>query len=309
MAQLAIRGHETRGKEVIEILKMLGAKEKHFFDGEGPGYYYIDEDNNISYKLECEFHPSIKPYSLADFFEKFPYKVGDKVQHKGATSCGCIFVIEKMQWVDSDIEYTIRNLWNINYRTTVKAEELQPYKEENFAECIENTVQECLFGKEKTMEEKGDKAKAPNLIGEDYSGKRFGYKIPKGYEFDCIKNNEIILKIKQPEYPKNYKECCDVLGINTMDNDAQGYKGDLIISFQELIIARDAYYKIAGEQMGLGKPWKPNFDDIYTNLEYIKINKGYYIYSSRAFAFPNKEIRDIFYENFKETIKQCKELL
>ncbi len=159
------------------------------------------------------------------------------------------------------------------------------------------------------MEEKGNKAKAPNLIGEDYSGKRFGYKIPKGYEFDCIKNNEIILKPKQLEYPKNYKECCDVLGINTMDNDAQGYKGDLIISFQELIIARDAYYKIAGEQMGLGKPWEPNFDDIYTNLEYIKINKGYYIYSSRAFAFPNKEIRDSFHENFKETIKQCKELL
>ena len=39
-----------------------------------------------------------------------------------------------------------------------------------------------------------------------------------------------------------------------MDNDAQGYKADLIIRFQELIIARDAYWKIAGEQMGLGKP-------------------------------------------------------
>ena len=64
------------------------------------------------------------------------------------------------------------------------------------------------------MEDKGDKAKAPNLIGEDYSGKRFGYKIPIGYEFDCIKNNEIILKPKSTKYPKTYEECCEVLGCN-----------------------------------------------------------------------------------------------
>lgn len=45
MANLAIKGHPTRGKEVIEILEMLGGKEKHLFGGNGPGYYYTDGDN------------------------------------------------------------------------------------------------------------------------------------------------------------------------------------------------------------------------------------------------------------------------
>lgn len=45
-----------------------------------------------------------------------------------------------------------------------------------------------------------DKAKAPTLIGQDYSEGRCGYKIPAGYEFDSIRNDEIILK------PKVYNE-------------------------------------------------------------------------------------------------------
>ena len=60
------------------------------------------------------------------------------------------------------------------------------------------------------MEEITDKAIAPVLTGEDLTYNRFGYKIPNGYEFDCIKNNEIIIKPKQPQYPKTYKECCDL---------------------------------------------------------------------------------------------------
>lgn len=46
-----------------------------------------------------------------------------------------------------------------------------------------------------------------------------------------------------------------------MDNDAQGYEADLIIRFQELLIARNAYWKIIGDEMGLDKPWEPDFKD------------------------------------------------
>lgn len=166
------------------------------------------------------------------------------------------------------------------------------------------------------MEEITDKAIAPVLTGEDLAYNRFGYKIPNGYEFDCIKNNEIIIKPKQPQYPKTYKECCDVLGLNTLDNDAQGYKGDLIIRFQELLIARDSYWKIAGEQMGLGKPWKPDYNnpdiDLYVIISiYNRAEKATYGYGfpQCVLAFPTKEIRDDFLENFKELIKECISLL
>lgn len=170
-------------------------------------------------------------------------------------------------------------------------------------------------------EDKEPEPNAPILSNRyDYAEGKCGYVIPDGYEFDCIKEGfktEIILKPKKPTYPKTYKECCDVLGIDTMDNDAQGYKADLIIRFQELFIARNAYWKIAGEELGLGKPWEPEFG------KYIQYSINFYLYKNsfllykgehnssdnRFLVFPTEEMRDIFYENFKELIEQCKELL
>ena len=115
--------------------------------------------------------------------------------------------------------------------------------------------------------------------------------------------------LTKEQYPQTYKECCDVLGIGTMDNDAKGYKHFLIIQFQELIIARDAYWKIAGG-------WEPNWNDP-TNTYYTITVKCNEICKSQGhrhntlLAFPTEEMRDAFYENknFKRLIEDCKELL
>ena len=118
---------------------------------------------------------------------------------------------------------------------------------------------------------------------------------------------------KKPRYPKTYKECCDVLGLDTMDNDAQGYEGDLIIRFQELLIARNAYWKIAGEQMGLSKPWEPNWKDDNDKYFICYLKDELWMSNirdcNRFLVFPTKEMRDAFYENFKNLIENCKELL
>jgi hypothetical protein len=183
----------------------------------------------------------------------------------------------------------------------------------------------------KDMEEK-DKAKAPNLKGEDYSGKRYGYKIPDGYEFDTVDNGKIILKPIKFEYPKTYKECCDVLLIppyynlryHTYEPNYDEYAtSNTLLSLEDklntlgkLLICCNAYWKIAGEQMGLGKPW----DSVYGCgewgywIEYdINANKIYCqdsrILLNRLLVFPSEEMRDTFYENFKDLIEQCKELL
>ena len=81
-----------------------------------------------------------------------------------------------------------------------------------------------------------------------------------------------------------------------------------------LLICRDAYWKIAGEQMGLGKPWKPDWKND-EQLEYVIICrrncivKDTFVAKDVILAFPTPEIRDAFYENFKELIEICKELL
>lgn len=123
---------------------------------------------------------------------------------------------------------------------------------------------------------------------------------------------------KQPEYPKTYEECCKILGVPSnfelRNQTIQAWYIVRLSFFQQLLICRDAYWQIAGEQMGLGKPWEPDWEDeteIYYTISYDGVNIKCYdntdAYSK--LAFPTKEMRDEFYTNFKELIEECKELL
>jgi hypothetical protein len=118
---------------------------------------------------------------------------------------------------------------------------------------------------------------------------------------------------EKTKYPKTYEECCVALEYIPHTDDIIGYKWDILQSLQKLLICRDAYWKIAGEEMGLGKPWEPDWND--GELKWCMSYSGNYIefdqYKSKhhTLAFPTEEMRDAFYENFKEEIEICKELL
>ena len=141
--------------------------------------------------------------------------------------------------------------------------------------------------------------------------------IPKGYEFFGIDDdNKIILTEKQPQYPKTYEECYKIMKIHSSYECA--YNQNLlnkINNFYKLLLCRDTYWKIAGEQMGLGKPWEPDWNDcaqhkfgLYTLENEIRcINLQ--VLKNIILVFPTEEMRDAFFENFKELIEQCKELL
>ena len=130
---------------------------------------------------------------------------------------------------------------------------------------------------------------------------------------------ERIRKFLTPKqkYPKTYEECLKIL--NTDDDDCicisvPLHYNHLLISFTQLLICRDAYWKIAGEEMGLGKPWEPYWSND-NQFKYIitccrdNVNKDTYTARNCTLAFPTKEMRDAFYENFKKEIEICKELL
>jgi hypothetical protein len=127
------------------------------------------------------------------------------------------------------------------------------------------------------------------------------------------RNGKYFVVKKQPQYPKTYEECCVVLGLGITTNVAQGYKVHLIIRFQELLIARDAYWKIAGEQIGLGKPWQPDWKDDSDKYFICYLKDELWMSNirdcNRLLVFPTAEMRDAFFENFKELIEICKELL
>jgi hypothetical protein len=162
--------------------------------------------------------------------------------------------------------------------------------------------------------------------------------LPEGYQFvddngNIINTKKIKLVKNAPTYPKSYEECCDVLSMDyathynlryfTYERGFYEYATtDKLCSLQDklnilgkLIICRNAYWKIAGEQMGLGKPWEPIWDDddedifhIYT-INGTVYSDGGYPATNKILVFPTEEMRDAFYRNFKYLIELCKELL
>ena len=151
------------------------------------------------------------------------------------------------------------------------------------------------------------------------SGNSYEFECPDGYIFkdengNVINATKIVLEKKKKEYPKTYCECKDILGLWDIDDTERGYyKTDLIDKLQMLLICRDAYRKIAGEEMGLGKPWEPDWNT--SEPKYViactsnGIEKQWETTYRKGFAFPTEEMRDAFYENFKELIESVKELL
>ena len=163
--------------------------------------------------------------------------------------------------------------------------------------------------KEETMEEKGTLVEI-DLTREMCVADEVEV-ILGDYEF-VLKDGKTYFIKKKPKYPKTYEECCDI--IEYPHNVVGGYKAELLSSFQNLLICRDAYWKIAGEQMGLGEPWKPDWLNteqdkfvLYTHNNVICLNR--FVLGHNVLAFPTAEMRDAFLENFKDLVELCKELL
>ena len=118
------------------------------------------------------------------------------------------------------------------------------------------------------------------------------------------------------EYPKTYEECCDKLNACSSEHTflVAAQLGLPMNTFIRLLVARDAYWKIAGDEMGLGKPWEPDWSDASYSKYIIdcfggEICKGITAKQNTTFAFPTEEIRNAFKENFDKDLEICKEFL
>lgn len=148
------------------------------------------------------------------------------------------------------------------------------------------------------------------------------YYFPDGYKFVDTDDTGIYLKPIKPKYPTTYEDCCKVLGISyraqlsyTNPDVERGNiylikEKYLLDAFMKLRICRNAYWKIAGEEMGLGKPWESTTETVYGISRTANLICQTHRYgNSKILEFPTKEIRDVFYKNFEDLIEQCKELL
>ena len=276
--KLAIKGDKERGNEVIALLEMLGGDNVYGQWGKDNGWYII-EGRKILYKKYI-FESNYITFTLDEFYEKYPFKVRDKVVYtKFGDNCDDYPVtIESMKWTGTTIEYTFNDC------VTCLAKDLKMWNGE---------PDEVISGIYLNSYDYADEVELN--LGD--------------YEIEVRDGRTYAVK-KKPKYPTTYEECKE------MQDENVYYGFSALMTLQNLIICRDVYWKIAGEQMGLGKPW----DSTYGCGEW-----GYWIgYSinenkiclqdsrilvNHTLIFPTEEMRDVFYENFKDLIEQCKELL
>ena len=298
--KLAIKGHSTRGKEVIELLEMLGGINVHKHMGiNDKTFYYINDTNGIDCDQTLWNNNRYKIFTLEELLEKYPFKVSDIVRIPEYES---EVRIDKMYWDGYEIQYEVFT----DEVETYSAEELNQWNESNNKSKTKmNNTQESLLKKNSIT--------ISSLCYEDEVELNFDCE----YELIERDGKHILIK-KKPKYPTTYVECCGVIGYGGII----GFTGladeeeELYAKFIILKRCRDAYWKIAGEQMGLDKPWEPKNElstrnKIYDIRTYCSsIEKGCTEYpTNRLLSFPTEEMRDAFYNNFKELIERCKELL
>lgn len=387
--ELGITGHKTRGYEVIKILELLGGHNTLKLEGnDDKFFYYITEDDykdiGNSYIGPEEFLKGYEIYTFDEFWKKFPYKVGDKVnvwvnhEHFAGPraeleeaeiksmrwNCGRCEVAYRMK--DQTGEFYIQDIkGKVDDDTNEQSECEQCGRVFGSVKCfdvdcpnnIPNYVAEFKDDKVNDEEQKIDPsidyAEVVKKSYEEEAGKMCaeitmdtlykngitfeclkdrGYNLPEGHHFvdengNVIGAKKIKLVKNAPNYPRTYDDCLDVLSMEYAEHYNLRYftyeRGfyeyattDKLCSLQDklnilgkLIICRNAYWKIAGDELVLGKPWEPDFDNLSTTHEFIKISKGCFYYSSRLLVFPTIEMRDAFYNNFKFLIELCKELL
>lgn len=129
------------------------------------------------------------------------------------------------------------------------------------------------------------------------------FEIPKGYRFKHRIYDEFVFE-KMNDRPTDIKDAAEILDISMFRSE--DYRMGQLYALQQLLIFRDAWWKMADD-------WKPDWNEETDKFTISnKCNKIYLnntAWHAEVLSFPTAEMRDKFYDNFKELINEVKELL
>ena len=269
--------------------------------------FYLMEEDTCGYEFNDEMIEGLVKEET-----KPKFKVGDRVMARDMSG------IWEITNVEDDILYTIKRE-NHTFTLTTYGSFLTLY--EGISDKKEEVKSENSLLDE--YEELTDRAFKGGYEKCKSDIELNGFQIPDGYVFkdengNVINATKIVLEKKKKEYPKNYEECCKVLhyayGQEITMGGVTEEEEELFRCLILLKRCRDAYWRIAGDEMGLGKPWEPDWMNNlqhkhYISTEWDEIKINFNSTTNKVLAFPTAEMRDAFYENFKEEIEFVKELL
>ena len=278
------------GYKIIRILEELGGiNASNYGANEVTSLYYIDDKNNIkgTYNGDLDKEKYVV-MTYHDFIAKYPHQVYDIVYAVDNHEEG-----EVVEVVWDETKGRMMYLVTFENSTSwVFADDIFSYEAKDNSD-IETTGFMQL-----------GKTFAVIFNDANYEDE---VELQLGdYEIE-VRDGKTYAVRKKSVFPKTYDECCQYLGC-----DDRLSTGNLVL-LKQLINARNAYWKIAGEQMGLGKPWEPNWTTFEGMPAIFRFRYNIVCDSIKDYhcllVFPTKEMRDAFYENFKDLIEQCKELL
>ena len=329
--KLAIREHATRGKEVIELLQMMGghATVINKISNETDKVFFISDNENCFYRKSIRFiHDSSQEmeefnvFTLEEFLKEYPFKVGDKVhiyvQNDDTDGRYDVEVAEisSMRWNSSrcKIAYKMKDVNREFYKEEIKCK----VDDNKLSGTVDNSAEtkSCTVSL-KAIEDSIDSVQfiqSGKIVAVRFNTQNYENEVElqlDDYEI-VVRNGKTYAVLKKPAYPKTYEECCKITE-DVADASLTCFACNLLNNFQKLLLCRDAYWEIAGEEMGLGKPWEPDWNNQRPKYTITVIGnqliKHHSLSQNYILAFPTEEIRDIFYENFKDLIEQCKSLL
>ena len=123
------------------------------------------------------------------------------------------------------------------------------------------------------------------------------------YQLDVEKAKE--LGLLKDTKPRSWEEYCNNTKRNTYDYDEFSSREESMafIAFGKLIQLRDAWYG----------NWKPDWDENYTKYTIVNVRGSIKLcmgtLNSRVLTFPTKEMRDDFFETFRDLIEEAKMFL
>ena len=146
---------------------------------------------------------------------------------------------------------------------------------------------------------------------------------PDGYIFvndegKPIDTDTVKIVKKRPAYPKTYEEACKILGFKEpykQEINANNSKYEsILLTFYRLLLCRDAFWFVAGQELELEGNWKPDIvNGVYTasiiNRSGNVVKDSGFDCENKLLMFHSDEVRNKFLESFGHLITVCKELI
>ena len=272
--KIAIQGHPTRGKEVIQIFKDLGTEGLKDHTGSHIDWIYLRDDslrpNQLIVGTDVAFLKgyNYKVYTLEEFEKEFPFKIGDEVMFPIKTGWAS-GKVTGLTYVEDQLKYEVdTRIGGYRYVEPHKLG-LYPMKEER------NIT--LTLDKAKEWYKKGGELREIAL--QAFTEKELN-PLPKSWEEYCMTYGCVCLSARYTNISTKY---------------------DALIKLEQL---RDCWRQ----------GWKPNWNSgiqpKYCVYYYRRKFDIAVLYETSHFlSFPTKEMAEEFLKCFKDLIEKAGDLI